>query len=151
MALIKLSKIARIAAAATVAVALSGCGFDGVELNGKIFDAVGLNTGSTQPTVPKLKERAPLVVPPGLEALPEPGSGKAAVAELPVQDHDAIKNLSKNELERQQAEYCDKHYRLAKAHGDESADSIKGPLGPCRGSVLTAIGNINKPAEADEE
>ena len=133
-----------------MALALSACGYDGVELNGKIFDAVGLNTGSTQTAVPKLKERAPLIVPPGLQALPEPGSGKAAVAELPVQDYDAKKNLSQAEKERQQAEYCDKHYRLAKAHGDESADSIQGPLGPCRGSILSAIGSINKPA-ADEE
>ena len=54
----------------------------------------------------------------------------------------------KADLERQQAEYCKKNYEDAKAHGDETAaDLAAGPLGPCRGSVLTAIEKWNKSEE----
>ncbi len=136
----------RAAVAAVAAMSVSACGVDGVELNGKIFDAVGLNTGSVK-SEPKLKDRAPLVVPPGLEAgLPEPGSGKAATAAYDpgIADHDAINKPGKAELERRQAEYCKVHYEQAKAHGDETADLAKGPLGECRPSVLTAIGKANE-------
>ncbi len=53
-----------------------GSGVDsGIELNGKVFDAVGLSGGSKSRSEPKLAERAPLVPPPSLAALPAPDSG----------------------------------------------------------------------------
>lgn len=119
---------------------LAGCAADDVELNGKLFDAVGLNQKS-KTTEPKMVSRAPLVMPPNPERVPEPGlppEGQAAdVAALA--DPDTVKKTNQAELERQQAEYCKVHYELAKAHGDNDADQATGPLGLCRGSVLTAI------------
>jgi hypothetical protein len=132
----------RSARAAVVACALvfGGCSADDVELNGKIFDAVGLNT-KTKSAEPKLAARAPLVMPPNPERVPEPGlppEGQATdVAAL--QDPDATAKTSRAELERQQAAYCKEHYELAKARGDDNADLATGPLGPCRSSVLSAI------------
>ena len=54
---------------------LQGCGgIDGFELNGKLFDAVGLSSDSFKKTEPKAEARAPLVLPPDASRLPEPGS-----------------------------------------------------------------------------
>lgn len=151
MSLISGSKLAIRAAVCGLAVTLSACGFDGVDFNGKVFDAVGLNTGSVKQGEPRMRERAPLVVPPGLEALPAPGSAGPAAADAlaEVKDHDASRNLSREQLEQKQREFCDKNYSPNKALGDETVDMIEGPLGPCRGSIFSAIKNINK-SETDE-
>ena len=55
---------------------LSGCA-DGLELNGKVFDWMGVSPAAQEARVrePKLAERAPLVMPPNANRLPEPGSG----------------------------------------------------------------------------
>ncbi|AGK58994.1 hypothetical protein HYPDE_36613 [Hyphomicrobium denitrificans 1NES1] len=118
--------------------AVSGCGYDGVQLNGKIFDVVGLNDTSA-PKEPKLAARQPLVVPPGLDSLPPPGSGKPNQPALAVQDVDAKKGVSKAELQRQQDAYCKVNYEDAKARGDSTADSASGPLGSCHPSILTGV------------
>jgi hypothetical protein len=122
------------------AIALAGCSADDVELNGKIFDAVGLNQKQST-REPKLAERAPLVMPPDLARVPEPGTPPEAVANevAALQDPDTVAKTSQKELERKQAEYCKVNYELAKAHGDNNADLASGPLGPCKGSVITAI------------
>lgn len=124
-----------------LAVSLAGCSADDIELNGKIFDAVGLNSGSTKSAEPKMKERAGLVMPPSLDRIPEPGTpGEAAANEVAsLNDPDKVATVSRKELERQQAEYCKVNYEMAKARGDNDADQATGPLGPCRGSVLSAI------------
>jgi hypothetical protein len=134
------------------ALAAAGCSADDVELNGKIFDAVGLNQ-KTKSAEPKMAERAPLVMPPALDRVPEPGTPQegAAADVAALQDPDKVAKTSRAELERQQAEYCKKNYELAKAHGDNDADQAAGPLGPCRGSVLTAIQQWNKDDGADED
>jgi hypothetical protein len=134
------------------ALLLAGCSADDVELNGKIFDAVGLNSKS-KATEPKLAERAPLVMPPNVERVPEPGMPPEATATdvAALADPDRVAKTSQAELERQQAEYCKKNYELAKAHGDNNVDLATGPLGPCKGSVLTAIKNWTSPETDDSE
>ncbi len=122
-----------------MAVALSGCEASDVQLNGKVFDALGMNTSSVDRKAPDVKARAGIVVPPDLSSLPEPGSGKGQQAELPVNDYDASRTTSKADLERQQKEYCEKHYDMAKAMGDQDAALIEGPLGRCQKSVLNLI------------
>lgn len=130
---------------------LAGCGFDDVQLNGKVFDAIGVGSNSTKAKEPTLAARQPLVVPPGLNNLPEPGSGKVEQPTLAdVQDYDAVHQKSKEQLQKEQAEYCKKNYELPKAQGDATVDSVEGPMGPCRGSVLTAISNINKGSDDGE-
>lgn len=126
--------------AAWLVCALAGCGVDDVQLNGKIFDVVGLNTGTVKAKEPKLIERQPLLVPPAMDKLPAPGSGKASQPVIAdVQDYDAKRQISKSELERQHAEFCKKNYTDPKNGGDQSADSVEGPLGPCRSSILSSI------------
>jgi hypothetical protein len=127
---------------AVLTVLTAGCAIDDVEFNGGLFNAVGLGGNKVKAAEPKLAERAPLVVPPTLDRIPEPGAPPEttndAVASL--NDPDKAAKVSKEELERQQAEYCKKNYELAKTHGDETgADLAVGPLGPCKASVLTAI------------
>ena len=74
--------------------------------------------------------REPLVVPPGLDSLPPPGSGNEAQPTLAeIQDPDHKLKVSKAELEKQQAEYCKVHYDQATAQGDNNADLAVGPLG----------------------
>lgn len=145
MVLKKKSKIAPIGAAMIACAALAGCGFDDVQFNGKIFDAIGVGANSAKPKEATVATRQPLVVPPGLNNLPEPGSGKSEQPTLAdVQDYDAVHQKSKDQLQKEQAEFCKKNYELPKAQGDATVDSVEGPAGLCRGSVLTAISNINK-------
>lgn len=121
---------------------LGGCAPGDVQLNGKIFDALGVNSGGGQKEA-KVAERAPLVVPPGLERLPAPGSGAEAEtgALAEIKDDDENRVATKAELQRQQAEYCKKNYELPKSHGQD-VDSVKGPLGDCRPSVFTVLPKV---------
>jgi hypothetical protein len=137
---------------APLALLLGGCAADDIEFNGGLFNMIGLGGNKTKSGEPKMAARAPLVVPPTLDRLPEPGTPPEAAndAVAVLNDPDKAAKVSKAELERQQAEYCKKHYELAKAHGDETAaDLATGPLGPCRASVITAIEKWNK--EDEEE
>lgn len=136
------------------ALAIAGCSADDVQLNGKIFDAVGLNSIGKKSAEPKMADRAPLVMPPSLDRVPEPGRPADAAANdvtALVDDPDRKAKTNRAELEKQQAEYCKTNYELAKARGDDNADLATGPLGPCRASVLSAIQQWNKGDDADEE
>lgn len=66
------------------AIGLTGCsaGDTGVELNGKIFDAVGLSGTGKKKSEPKLAERAPLVPPSRVDVLPAPGETQTAAAHM---------------------------------------------------------------------
>ena len=141
MALKTIGKTALLAALALALPGLAGCSMDDVQLNGKVFDAMGMNTtGSVKKDDPKMAAREPLVVPPGLDSLPPPGSGKEAQPTLAeIQDPDRNQKVSKAELEKQQAEYCKVHYDQARAHGDNNADLATGPLGPCQKSIFSAV------------
>lgn len=129
------------AAAVLFSLTAAGCGVDDVQLNGKIFDAVGLNsTGSVSKGDPKIAARRPLVLPPSGEALPPPGSGQSDQTLLAaIQDPDRKETLSHAELQRQQDEYCKKNYTDALQRGDETAHLAKGPLGRCEGSIFNAV------------
>ncbi len=127
-----------------------GCAMDDVEFNGGLFNAVGLGGNKVKSAEPKMAQRAPLVVPPTLDRIPEPGAPPETVANdvASLDDPDKKAKTTQADLERQQAEYCKKNYEDAKAHGDETAaDLATGPLGPCRGSVLTAIKKWNNSEE----
>lgn len=120
--------------------ALAGCSLDDIQLNGKIFDAMGVNNTGSVKKEAKVAERQPLVVPPGLDQLPEPGSAGAQASAIPgVEDYDAKHQTSQADLEKKQAEYCRINYEEAKQRGDNNADLATGPLGPCRGSVFSAV------------
>ena len=64
-----------------VLASLAGCSnFEGVELQGKVFDMLGVSGSGRRAAEPKLAPRNGLVVPPDNKALPAPGSGGTAVA-----------------------------------------------------------------------
>ena len=74
-----------LAAGCAILVSLAGCsGADsGVELNGKIFDMVGMGAGGSKSrSEPKLAERAPLVPPPSVAALPAPDNGQTSTGHM---------------------------------------------------------------------
>jgi hypothetical protein len=122
---------------------VAGCGVDDVQLNGKLFDAIGMNTSSVK-KAPKMASRPSLLVPPDMARLPDPGTGKAGEADIAeVKDYDASRQLSQADLEKQQTAYCEKHYENAKIHGDQDAVLAQGPLGPCQRSAMSIMKNIN--------
>ena len=87
---------------------IGGCSAGDVQLEGKIFDALGVSDALNSRPEPKLKARAPIVMPPDAQ-LPEPG--KRVVAKH--QDHQwpddpderARKKIADAELERKK--YCE--------------------------------------------
>ena len=70
----KLGRLIAGVGALCVAALLSGCGSDGIELNGKLFDAMGVSSKSAtaQKIDPIVPERTGLVLPPSNQ-LPVPG------------------------------------------------------------------------------
>jgi hypothetical protein len=142
-----LKNMMNVLAGVAIAVLLSGCSAGDIGFNGKVFDAMGMNTASVKKT-PKMAERAGIIVPPNLERLPEPGSGGGQPAVADVQDHDSKRVTAYNDLERQQEAYCKVHFHDAKIHGDQDAVLATGPLGPCQGSVLRLM---KEPSDASAE
>jgi len=123
--------------------ALPGCGgVDGVELNGKVFEAVGL-TGALggKKEEPKTEVRSPLVLPPSSERLPEPGenSAPAPVQTAQAWPNDPDKQRAANAAAKKQAQadYCKDGNWKEKALADDLA-LAKGPNGSC-GSIFSTI------------
>jgi len=140
--------LTQISAAAAIAstLALSGCGgVDGVEFNGKIFDWMGISSSSQQKAEPRMADRAPLVVPPSVTRLPEPGSGKATFEDVAaLNDPELRKQAAAKERERLHQAYCRGEVQWKdKAFKPQETGAHRSPYGPCGilGSVTT---NINK-------
>lgn len=72
-----ISRALTLAGALACAGALGGCG--GVELEGKVFDYMGVSGDRTK-VDPTMAERPPLMVPPNLNRLPQPSQGAAVAA-----------------------------------------------------------------------
>lgn len=138
--------LTRIALAICVGVTMGGCSMDDVELNGGVFDSLGIGGNQPKAAEPKLAARTPLIVPPSTASLPAPGAPPEALQSdvtAAIDDPDRKAIVSEAEKQKQQDDYCRKNYDPARAAGDASADSIEGPLGPCRPSVLTAVKKFN--------
>lgn len=121
----------------------AGCGSGDVELNGKVFDAMGVSSATQKKAdEAKLTPRTGLVVPPSTGSLPEPGSGRSVESDADlafINDPDRKKEINQAELERRQAAYCKEHYEIPKSRGDATVDGVQGPAGPCRKSFLNAV------------
>ena len=129
------------AVASALAAGLGGCANDSVELNGKIFDALGVSTSSLGPRKePKMEQRSPIVLPPDGKRLPEPGS--APSPDLAQQswpkDRDAQKVASAEETKRKQSEYCRDGNWKEKAMKDEVGAESNAPGGNC-GSLFSVF------------
>lgn len=128
-----------------VSLSLSGCGgIDGVDFNGKIFDAVGL--GGSNPfkkDEPVTQARAPLVLPPNGQALPAPGSAPApspvaADVQWP-RDADQQKVAQADAKKAAHQQYCkeDGNWKQKAVKDEIAAD--RGPEGSCNGSIFSVI------------
>lgn len=71
------SRAFKLACALACVAALGGCG-SGVQLEGKVFDYMGVSGDSQQADV-HMSERPPLLVPPNVKTLPQPGSNASVV------------------------------------------------------------------------
>lgn len=121
---------------------LGGCGgVDGVEFQGKIFEAAGLAGDPFGKRVePKTQPRAPLVLPPDTSRLPEPGSAPpppVADQQWPV-DRETRKVADADARKRAQDEYCRNGNWKEKAHKDELS-AAQGPNGSCNGSIFGVL------------
>lgn len=131
------SSVARLFAFSSVlglALGLSGCGSD-TELNGKIFDLMGVSSAAqaASKSEPKMAARTGLVLPPDAARLPEPGSGndEAATAAIAVvDDPDRKRIMAASERARLHKAYCSGEMNWKEKARDK--DYIpKSPYGPC--------------------
>jgi hypothetical protein len=128
---------ARLAVALTMCVTLlSGCGsVDGIELNGRIFDWMGVSDSAQKANAgePKMPARSGLVMPPDQNRLPEPGTGEEpGDVTASINDPDRRRQMAAAERARLHKAYCSGELtwkdRATKRDGAEVASS---PFGPC--------------------
>ncbi len=95
-------------AAAFAALALGGCGADGVDLqiDAPVLNAVGLNLSSKPKEEADLPERQGLVIPPSTAALPVPGERTAVAAQNWPTDPDEQKKQKAEVDAAAREKYC---------------------------------------------
>lgn len=144
----RISRRIRTSAAITIAGAalLGGCA-DGIEINSKLLDSVGLSTSalSANRAEPKLAQRAPLVMPPSTQKLPEPGAAPPPPPEVVAngawpKDMDQEKVADAREKARQQALYC-KDGNWKERAMDNGLGGTQGPQGTC-GTIFSVMGGF---------
>ena len=146
--MITINRITRAGAtlAAAVTLVFAGCSAGDVELNGSVFDTLGVGSKSQSASSNmKVPQRQALVVPPNLERLPEPGSGtndeQLVTSAMPVNpEQRRVAAASKAEQEHRQ--YCEKAMQTAKINRDFR--EVKGPLGRCDTTILDSV-NVKSP------
>ena len=126
------------------AMLLGGCA-DGVEMNGRLLDAVGMSTAALNANrvEPKLQPRAPLVMPPTSERLPDPNAPPPPVAAIQdpawPKDADQQRVASAADKVRQHEQYCKDGNWKERAVDNDSP--MQGPMGTC-GSIFTWTQNL---------
>lgn len=138
---------------AVIATMAAGCGgIDGVELNGGVFDMMGIGGSGGPQAEPKVPPRAGIVLPPQASRLPEPGSGieTASVdSSFPV-DPEQRKRAQTAQLQKQQADFCREALRRKQMTND--ATPTIGPSGEkCDPSILRLIGKNGVENSLSEE
>ena len=121
-----------VATAVWALLGLTAC--NSVNLEGKLFDWMGVSGSALdQKSIdPKMADRAPLVVPPKLTRLPEPGSGKTADAEMAaLNDPEERKKTSAKERERLHQAYCRGEIQWKDKALDPNYAGNRSPYGPC--------------------
>jgi hypothetical protein len=125
---------------------LTAC--DSLQLEGKVFDWLGVSGSAMDAKVrdPKMPERAPLVVPPNVAQLPEPGSGKAGSEDVAaLNDPELRKQADAKERERLHLAYCRGEIRWKEQAFDHSdPNARRSPYGPCPGLFSGATSNLTK-------
>ena len=98
-----------IAGMVSIAGTAAGCGIggiDGVELQGGVFDMLGVSSNSQRRVEPKVAARPGIVLPPVADRLPEPAAQPAAVTQEWPDDEDGRRARAAADLDRQHAEFC---------------------------------------------
>jgi hypothetical protein len=139
-----MSRMRIAAATALLAVGLTGCGaVDGLELNGRLFDWMGVSESAQKANArePKLTERTGLVVPPDMNRLPEPGSGGSGEPDIAAQlnDPDRKRQMAEAERARLHKQYCSGELTWKNRAFDKNAGAPVSPYGPC-----TFVGQVLK-------
>ena len=138
-----------VATALGSALLLAGCAYAGLDLNGKVFDYLGISPAAQEARryEPQVAERAPLVMPPDAKALPQPGSGQAPAPQLAwPDDPDQRKVREAKERERLHLAYCRGEIQWTeKALNREEVGEPRSPYGPC--PTLFSGAEINKTKE----
>jgi hypothetical protein len=117
--------------------ALGGCGgVDGIELNGKVFDWLGVSPAALEKSKhePQLAARAPLVLPPdaNVNRLPEPGSEQPQDRIVGLDDPDQRKLAEAKERERLHLAYCRGEMKWKDtALNPQNVNAPSSPYGPC--------------------
>jgi hypothetical protein len=123
-----------VVAACWALLTLTAC--DSVNLEGKVFDWMGISGSALEAksTDPKMAERAPLVVPPKLTRLPEPGSGKTVSEDVAaLKDPELQKQISAKERERLHLAYCRGEIQWKEKALDPNYSGNRSPYGACPG------------------
>jgi hypothetical protein len=122
-------------AAVGSAMLLAGCADAGVDLNGKVFDVMGISPSAqaARRYEPQVAERAPLVMPPDSNNLPQPGSGQAPVAQVSWPDDPEARKLREvEERQRLHLAYCSGELQWKeKALNKDNVSAPRSPYGPC--------------------
>lgn len=129
-------------AAVLLSAMLTGCGgIDGVELNGKIFDWMGVSEAAKQANArePRVPHRTGLVMPPDVNRLPDPGSeNDPNDVTAALNDPDKKKAAAAAERARLHKAYCSGELTWKeRAYAKDSLQTNKSPFGPC-----SAIGSM---------
>lgn len=142
----KASAVRRAALASCMSAAMlaGGCsGFDGVELQGGVFDALGVS-GSNQSrklSDVKVEPRPGLVLPPSVDRLPEPVTGSIAAAPPPGEawpvDPEDRKVQASADLDRRHKEFCERALQDQRMRGEGGV--VMGPKGNCQPGLFGSL------------
>jgi hypothetical protein len=147
MLLSRLNLAASAAVAVTLTLMLGACG-DGLQLEGKVFDWMGISGSAldAKKREPKMVARAPLVVPPNVTRLPEPGSGKKPDTDLAaLKDPELRKQAAAKERERLHLAYCRGEIQWKeRALDPDKAGANRSPYGACPGLFSGMTDNLTK-------
>ena len=130
------------------ALLLAGCADSGIDLNGKVFDYLGISPAAQEARrfEPQVAERAPLVMPPDSKALPQQGSGQAPPSQFAwPDDPDQRKVREAKERERLHMAYCRGEIQWKeKALNKQDISAPQSPYGPCPTLFSGAVINKDK-------
>jgi len=128
---------------------LGGCA-DGIELNGKVFDLLGVSPAAMEASrrEPKLAERAPLVMPPDANRLPDPGSAPGPGGDQAnwPSDPEQRKLAAAQERERLHLAYCrgDIQWKERALKSKDGSGTNLSPYGPCPSIFGGLTTSVNK-------
>ena len=134
---------AALAACLGISALTGGCaGFDGVELQGGVFDALGLSGSDNKKLADtKVEARPGLILPPSVEQLPSPVTGSIAAAPPPGEswpvDAEDRRAQSRAELDKRHAAFCERALTDARIRGESGV--VMGPKGNCQQGMFGSL------------